>query len=57
MGVKIEFIADSVKFTGPMVDGGGKITFDIGEFMIGRAIELLKIPQQTTLKITVETDK
>lgn len=38
-----------------MVDGGGKITFDVGEFMISKAIEILKIPQQTELKITVET--
>jgi len=53
--VKIEFTADSVKFSGPMVDGGGKITFDVGEFMISKAIEILKIPQQTELKITVET--
>lgn len=55
--MRIEFTADSVKFSGPMVDGGGKVTFDIGEYMIGKAIELLKLPQQTALKITVETIK
>ena len=55
--MKIEFTADAVKFSGPNVDGGGKVTFDIGEFMISKAIDLLKIPQQTEMKVTIETMK
>lgn len=52
--MKIEFNADKVKIYGPKTDGGYTITFETGEYEQEKVAELLKIPQQTSLKIIVE---
>jgi hypothetical protein len=56
VGGKIEFGADKVSISGPSVDGGFKITFSTGEYEQLKIAELLTIPQQTALRITVEID-
>lgn len=53
---EIEFIADSVKVTGPTVDGGFSITFKIGEYEQLKAAGLLLIPQNTAIKVKVEQE-
>ncbi len=53
---KIEFGADKVSVSGPLADGGFKVTFATGEYEQQKVAELLRIPQQVGLKITVEID-
>ena len=53
----MEFIADKISFRGPQVDGGYKITFDVGEYEQLKIVELMKIPQQTTIKVSIEIKK
>jgi hypothetical protein len=50
----IEFGADKLKVYGPKSDGGYTITFETGEYEQIKIAELLKIPQQTTMKVKVE---
>lgn len=52
----ITFEADKVKVTGPKVDGGFSITFEAGEYMQATIAKLLLIPQQTTIKVTIEPE-
>ncbi len=51
---KIEFGADKVSISGPSVDGGFRITFSTGEYEQDNIAELLRIPQQTALRVIVE---
>lgn len=51
---RIEFGADGVKVSGPNKDGGYTVTFSSGEYMQDQIAELLRIPQQTVLKVIVE---
>jgi hypothetical protein len=53
---RIEFGADGVKVSGPNKDGGYTVTFSTGEYMQNQIAELLRIPQQTALKVVVEID-
>jgi len=53
---KIVFNADKVKISGPKVDGSCSITFDTGEYEQNNIAKLFKIPQQTTLEVTVYTN-
>ena len=50
----ITLIADKVRINGPKVDGGLSITFEVGEYEQEKIAELLKIPQQTPLEVTVK---
>jgi len=54
--MKIELDADKITFSGPNVDGGYKITFHTGEYSQNQIAELMKIPQNTALKVTIETN-
>jgi hypothetical protein len=54
MSEPIVFTADKVKINAPLVDGGGSITFYFGEYALDKVLDVLRIPQQTTLKVTVE---
>jgi hypothetical protein len=51
--LSIEFIADKVKVNGPRIDGGYILSFEVGEYMQQQVSELLRIKQNTTLKVSV----
>ena len=51
---KVEFHADKVKLSGPKLDGSWTVSFETGEYEQEKLAELLKIPQQTALRVTVE---
>jgi hypothetical protein len=53
----IKFIADSVRVSGPrQTDGSFLIAFELGEYMAGKAGEMLQIPRGKNLKVTIEID-
>ena len=52
--LSIRFSADKVKVFGPKVDGSFTVTFDVGEYEQKKVAELLGIPQQTMLSVTIE---
>lgn len=54
--MSIKFNADKVKVLGPKVDGGYAITFEVGEHEQEKIGDIIKIPQQTELKITIEIE-
>jgi hypothetical protein len=54
MTKKITFGADHVKIIGPKADGGLSATFDTGGYQQHQIAELLKIPQNTAMTVTVE---
>lgn len=47
---------DSIYVSGPNKDGGYTLKLTLGEYEAEHAAELLKIPKQTNLKLTVEWD-
>ena len=53
----MEFTADKVKVSGPKVDGSFTVTFEVGEYEAEKVSDLLKVPQNTLLKIRVDTGK
>ena len=53
----IEFKSDRVKVSGPRVDGSWVVCFDAGEYEQEKIAELLKIPQQTVLRVVVKVEK
>lgn len=48
-----ELIADKIKVSGPSIDGGWKVTFEVGEYMQEQVANLLKVPQQQSVKVMV----
>lgn len=50
-------MADKVKISGPRVDGSYTVTFEVGEYMVESISELIKVPQQTNIKVRVEVEK
>ena len=53
----IEFGADRVRVSGPRVDGSLVVSFETGEDEQEKIAELLKILQQTLLKVRVEVTR
>lgn len=53
----MELIADKISITGPKVDGGFTVRFEVGEYEQDKIAELLKIPQQVPIKLSVEIEK
>lgn len=51
--MKIDLNSDKVSIRGPSVDGGFKVTFDVGEHEQLNVAKLLAIPQQTNLIVSV----
>ena len=49
----IIFVADRLRISGPLVDGGFRISLDVGEYMADRVADLVKLPQQVPLEVTV----
>ena len=49
----IEFTSDKIKITGPKMDGGYTVTFEVGEYMQLEVVKLLAIPQQLPVVVCV----
>lgn len=49
-------MADKVKITGPKVDGGFTVSFDVGEYEQSKVAQLLSIPQDSVKRVRVEVD-
>jgi hypothetical protein len=49
----INFLADKVRISGPLVDGSYNITFSVGEYQAKNVSELLRLPQNIILKVNV----
>lgn len=52
----IIFNADKLTLRGPTVDGSYNITFSTGEYEKNNVAELLKLPNDVTLQVTVKTN-
>jgi len=50
---EVEFIADKVRISGPKIDGGYVISFEVGEHMANKVSDTIKLPQNTILKVNV----
>lgn len=53
----ITFGVDKIKISGPNADGGYTITMYTGEYAQDDIVKLLKIPQQTSCKVSVEVEE
>lgn len=51
------FNADKISLRGPSVDGSWKVTFETGEYEKEHLAELMKLPTDVPLKITVEINE
>lgn len=49
----ISFMADKVKVSGPKVDGGYTVSFDLGEYEQPKVAQLIAIPQGDVVKVEV----
>ena len=56
-GKTIELTSDKVRVSGPRVDGSFTVSFDVGEYEQAKVAELLRIPQQTVLKVVVKVEE
>jgi hypothetical protein len=54
MTKQITFSSDRITTRGPSVDGGYTVSFAVGQYMQHKVAELLSIPQQTVITVTVE---
>jgi hypothetical protein len=55
--MKIEFIADKLQISGPRsTDNSFVVKLETGEYNNDKMGDLLKLPPQTNLKITIETE-
>ena len=52
----IQFLADKVRISGPKVDGSTSVTFEVGEYEQSKVAELLKMPHDVILKVSVEVE-
>lgn len=49
----LEFDSDKITVRGPLADGGFLVSFYVGEYEQSKVASLLKIPQQTVVKVKV----
>jgi hypothetical protein len=54
--MQIELLVDKIKIYGPKVDGGYKLTFEIGEYEKDKLAELIKELYDTNYKITIQEE-
>lgn len=52
----ISFTSDKLRVTGPKVDGGYSVTFDVGEYDQLKIAALLTLPQDQTKTVEVTTN-
>lgn len=53
--MKVEFIADKLSVSGPRAtDNSFVVKLEVGEFLSSKMGDLLQLPPQTNLKITIE---
>lgn len=53
MSNKLTFQSDKVKVTGPKVDGGYSVTFEVGEYEQLKIAALMTLPQDQTKTVEV----
>ena len=53
---KVSFTADKVRVSGPKIDGGYIISFEVGEYMKDRVAQIINLSQDEELKVTVTVD-
>ncbi len=51
---EIEIISDKVSVNGPRIDGTYKVTFEVGEYMRDKIGDIIKLPTDNALKVTIE---
>lgn len=56
MKSNITLQADKVKISGPKVDGGFTLSFEVGEHMQSEIAKCLLIPQQTGITVELTVD-
>lgn len=49
----MKFTADKISIRGPLVDGGWKVTLDVGEFEKAKIAGLFLIPSDTILEVEI----
>lgn len=54
---KVSFTADKVRISGPKIDGGYVISFEVGEYMKHKVAEIIGISQETSMKVVVVPDE
>jgi 5-hydroxyisourate hydrolase-like protein (transthyretin family) len=52
----ITLAADKIKVSGPKVDGGYSLTFEVGEYMQEAVAKLLMVKQNTVVMVNVEVE-
>lgn len=54
--MKVEFTADKLQVSGPRAtDNGFVVKLEVGEYLANKMGELLQLPPQVSLKVTIET--
>jgi len=53
----IIFLADSLKISGPRVDGSYQVVFTTGEYERQHVADLLTLPVETTFRVIVEAEE
>lgn len=54
--MKISFVADKVKISGPKVDGTMTVSLDVGEYERKALREILSVPSDVPIAVTLEVD-
>jgi hypothetical protein len=49
----ITLVSDKLTIRGPLVDGGFRLSLDVGEYMAEQVARLVTLPQQVPLEVTV----
>jgi hypothetical protein len=49
----IVFTADKIRISGPRIDGSYTVTFETGEYEQEKISEILKLPQQAVVEVSV----
>lgn len=52
----IEFTSDKIRITGPKVDGGYTVSFEVGEYSQLKVAALLTLDQEKTKTVEVSVD-
>jgi hypothetical protein len=49
----ITLTVDRLRISGPLIDGGFRLSLDLGEYMAEQVAKLVTLPQQVPLEVTV----
>lgn len=53
----VTFTADKIRISGPKIDGSYNVTFETGEYEQQNIAEILKLPQQQAVEVSVHVRK